>query len=167
MKVTRFLSLGTVVFVFASALEAQTAVNLSGTGYIDLAGSTALTPSSATGARFLWVPAKAALRFGIATSAINLASIGQTSFAAGNDAMASGADSIAIGSGAVACNSSSIALGYAAYSSGFHSLAACVSVADGDYSTAFGGGTALGPYSIAMGSVEVTSRRGVAVGIAN
>jgi hypothetical protein len=84
---------------------------LTGSGYIDLTGSTTFTPSPSTGSRFLWLPQKSALRVGYFSTALNIQMIGQYSVAGGGDSIASAESSVAFGYSAQATGVGAIALG--------------------------------------------------------
>jgi hypothetical protein len=106
-----WLSLGWVASAGAQAVVA-------GNGYIDLTGFTNFTPSPAIGSRFLWVPAKSALRFGYFSAPLDLALIGYNSIAGGRDAKATGSDSIAFGESAQTDGYGAVAIGSSTWASG-------------------------------------------------
>ncbi len=108
--------------------------NIKGTGGLWLNGAAGSTPTSGTGTRLMWIPAKAAFRAGYVGgtgTAWDDANIGQYSFAAGLNSKANGQSSSAFGS-------NSIASGFASFASG-------------------NGVTASGPYAAAFGDTVTVS----------
>ena len=132
------------------------------------------TPTSGSGTRMMWIPAKAAFRAGSVVGATwDDAYIGQNSFATGNNNQASGDNSIAMGGGSTASGLASTVIGSACIASGDNSTAmgwgttasgisstsmGNASAASGDYSTAMGKSTiASGLFSTAMGRFSTAS----------
>jgi Chaperone of endosialidase/Head domain of trimeric autotransporter adhesin len=117
-------------------------------------------PISGTGRRMMWYADKAAFRVGYAASIEwDKASIGNYSFASGNETRASGNFSTAMGYGSVAIGQSSTAMGIASTALGQSSIAmGYLSYAAGSGSTAIGDNTyAVGIYSLAMGNFTTAS----------
>ncbi len=117
-------------------------------------GTTGETPTSGAGTRFMWIPAKKALRAGyVSTTQWNDANIGDYSVAFGYGTTASGYSSTAFGCGTTASGYSSTAFGYGTTASGY-------------YATAIGyGTTASGSNSVAIGyGTTASESRSVAIG---
>ena len=134
-----------------TSLQAQAV--LSGAGGIDLKGGSAFVPSSQTGltSRFLWLPDKAALRFGRYNTTPNPANVGQDSIAGGFNASAQGQGSVAFGYGALASGDGSLAIGGDPTDFGWGSP-----VASDFGAIALGlGSAATKPHSVAIGSKSV------------
>jgi len=110
-------------------------------------------PTTASGTRMMWYPAKAAFRVGSFNgSSADDANIGAHSVAMGTDATAMGQDSIALGPGAFASGDSSIALGYGSTAEAATAVALASGNAWGFGSFAVGSGTyAENTASMAMG----------------
>lgn len=115
-------------------------------GTILSTGTTGSTPFSGAGTRFMWVPAKGAIRAGAVDSIQwNDSSIGTYSVAMGKDTKALGNISTAFGSDSTAAGAFSTAMGR-------------YTTADGQASTAMGYySTASGAYSTAMGYYTTAS----------
>lgn len=128
-------------------------------GALLVTGTTGNVPVIGAGTRFMWVPARAALRFGQldpgSAANWNTDSIGFYSIAAGKNAKARGdSASVALGWNVSAAGQyGSIALGSFSEASGVSAVAAgSGSRAWGNYSTSIGtGDTASGEYSMALG----------------
>lgn len=152
----------------AANLQAQAVLN--GSGGIDLNGGSDFTPSAQTGSanRFLWLPGKAALRFGhfsSGTMLTNPANIGLHSIAGGYDAFAPGQEGIAIGANTLADGYGAVALGSGALADGADSFSAHGSAA-ADFSIALVGGSAGGVGSVAVGQGTLTlGTNSVAIGV--
>jgi Head domain of trimeric autotransporter adhesin len=111
-------------------------------------------PISGQGRRMMWYPDKAAFRVGHVTSGKwDKDSIGDYSFASGNDVKANGNASTAMGLQTTASGFTSVALGYGTIASAQSSTAmGILTTASGGFSTAMGiGTTASGNSSTAMG----------------
>ncbi|MBA2249130.1 MAG: hypothetical protein H0W12_02945 [Chitinophagaceae bacterium] len=107
-------------------------------------------PVSGTGRRMMWYPNKAAFRVGyVGTLNWNKDSIGNYSFASGNNSKASGFVSTAMGS---------------SNAEGKFSTSMGQSDASADSSTAMGGSFAGGLYSTAIGSSNATANLSTAMG---
>ncbi|QSE97877.1 tail fiber protein [Fulvivirga lutea] len=127
-------------------------------------GGTGVTPVSGSGTRFMWVPAKRALRAGVAVSTEwDDANIGLNSVAFGSGNTASGLSSTASGQNNTSSGDQSTTFGQANTASGVRSLAGGVSsIASGNGSTALGegvlagtrGGFAVGHYNVGGGSAS-------------
>ncbi len=116
---------------------------LSMAGVIYSSGTTGATPASGAGTRFMWIPAKGAIRAGAVTGTEwDDANIGTNSIAMGYNSKASSANAVAIGSTNVVSGTQVAAVGYNNTISG------------GDYSYAFGATNAIGAsvdYSAGVG----------------
>lgn len=131
-------------------------------GSVLFVGSTGTTPVSGAGTRFMWIPAKGALRAGeVSGTQWDDANIGNYSVAMGYNTTARGEASIAMGYQTAASNQGSIAMGEGATASGVGSIAfGYNTTASGNASTAFGNGTtASGLYSTAFGEGTTASGR--------
>lgn len=123
-------------------------------GGINISGTPGDPPADGTGVRMMWYSDKAAFRVGRASgSDWSKDSIGNYSFAAGNNVKATGGGSVAFGGGSHAGSSSAIAVGNQSKALGTASVAMGFYVtAVEDYSTAFGYYTkASGAFSTAFG----------------
>jgi Head domain of trimeric autotransporter adhesin len=117
-------------------------------------------PVSGAGRRMMWYPDKAAFRAGyVSTDFWDRDSIGNFSFAAGENSKAVGNYSVAFGRQAYALGSLSQAFGRNTTASSNYSMAAgFLAHASGDYSIAFGSNTsAAGLYSIVTGYNSVAA----------
>ena len=138
------------------------------------AGGSGGIPAEGEGARFMWYPAKAALRAGIVSSTdwddanigFGSMALGRNtlasrdfSIALGRDTTASGQYSTAMGDRTIASGNNSTAMGSGATASGISSIAMGASTtASGHFSTAMGNtSTAGGINSKAMGTVAKAS----------
>ena len=103
---------------------------IKGTNYLWLDGTTGATPTSGTGTRLMWIPAKHAFRAGILTAgtAWDNANVGGDSFALGQDVLASASGSVAIGLSDTATGAVGLILG----SSNFGGTASYISVLGGN-----------------------------------
>ncbi len=116
---------------------------------------TGTIPTTGSGTRLMWHPAKAAFRAGaVSGTQWDDGSIGNYSTAMGYNTVASGTYSIAMGNNTTASGSGSTAMGYSTYATGPYSTTmGQYTNASGSSSTAFGyGTTASGSVSTAMGS---------------
>ncbi len=123
-------------------------------------GTTGAIPTTGSGTRMMWYPAKAAFRAGAVTgTAWDDANIGTSSVAFGTDTKAYGAYSTAFGGGTTATGNTSMAAGAYTNATGATSFAeGLYSTASGDYSTAFGTYTTAQPYgSFVVGQYNVIS----------
>lgn len=114
-------------------------------------------PALGAGQRMVWHPDKAAFRSGtVSGSQWDGASVGNNSFAVGNNTIASGTESAAFGSSTQATGTSSFAAGTG-------------SIASGIYSTTFGAGNnSTGDFSFTQGaSNTVTGSFSMSMGAAN
>jgi hypothetical protein len=115
-------------------------------------------PREGEGTRMMWYPAKGAFRVGEVDTyrpgAWDVDSIGQWSFASGNNTKASGYISTALGHYSTASGWKSVAMGAGAIASGDNSTALGLgTIARGEYSTAIGGySEATGRYCTAIGN---------------
>jgi len=159
------------------------------------AGKTVLfgADTSGGGSKMMWIPSKSAFRAGNAFNADwNKDSIGESSFATGENTKAKGGFSFASGRGSSATGAYSTAMG-ASTAKGNVSTALGGSVASGDYSfassysqakggqstsmgfgvaqgvasTAMGGSTAKGQYSTAMGITKSKAFNSLSIGAYN
>ncbi|MCF0070616.1 tail fiber domain-containing protein [Dyadobacter sp. CY261] len=106
----------------------------------DQAQQSADLPTVGNGARLIWHPKKAAFRVGYTNGTWEDSNIGQSSFAAGDDAQSSGYGAVAIGG-------YSTSKGHRAFSLGY------MTNADQQFSFAIGNGCyTYNPYSFAMGN---------------
>lgn len=81
-------------------------------------------PTTGTGARMMWYPAKAAFRAGwVNTNVWDDANVGQYSVALGENTRASGSHAVALGAGSSATASYSTAMGYLTQATGYSSTA--------------------------------------------
>jgi hypothetical protein len=128
-------------------------------------------PISGNGRRMMWYPDKAAFRVGYVTSdKWDRDSIGDYSFASGNDVKANGDASTAMGLQTTASGFTSVALGYGTIASAQSSTAmGILTTASGGFSTAMGIGTkATGNSTTAMGLGTISrSYASMATGIYN
>lgn len=93
-------------------------------GSILFSGTTGTTPASGAGTRFMWIPEKAAFRAGtVKGNNWDADSIGNYSFAIGNNTKATNISSTAMGEGTTASGSVSTAMGYGTIASGYRSTA--------------------------------------------
>ncbi len=123
--------------------------------YIGEALSTGTIPTTGTGTRLMWYPAKAAFRAGTVTGdKWDANNTGNASVAMGANTLASGYESVALGGNTTASGSGATAIGSSTNASGINSTALGGSTtANGSWSTALGYGTfANGDYSTAMGN---------------
>jgi hypothetical protein len=145
-------------------------------------GTTGATPISGAGTRMMWVPSLGAFRAGIVSGTQwDNASLGQGSFAYGNNNIASGQYSIAGGDGSTASNYTAVALGTNATASGYRALAigagvtasAIDSIAIGiganvssSSAIAIGNSTVSGAYSFGLGTNynNISSNYSVGIG---
>jgi trimeric autotransporter adhesin len=122
--------------------------------------SPANPPQSGTGRRAMWYAGKAAFRSGY-VNGVNWDkdSIGNYSFASGNNTKAKGISSVAFGTNADALTTESFAIGNNAIASGLGARAMGLNVtASGDASTAIGfNNISSGAYSVALGSSNTSS----------
>jgi trimeric autotransporter adhesin len=132
--------------------------------FFNAAGNVAVLPSnppqSGTGRRTMWYADKAAFRTGYVNSDVwDKDSIGNYSFASGNNAKAKGSASVAFGTGSQALTAESFAIGNNAIASGMGARAMGLNVtASGDASTAIGfNNISSGAYSVALGSSNTSS----------
>ena len=143
-------------------------------GSILAQGTQGITPTSGAGTRFMWIPAKGAIRAGsMSNDQWDDMYIGAHSIAMGRNSNASGITAIAFGNSSKAVGSSSIAMGYSSYASNPSSVAmghentvssgSLYGVAIGAFNRVTGGtgGVALG------GSNNVTGNYAVALGSSN
>lgn len=117
-------------------------------------------PESEAGTRMMWYPDKAAFRVGYVNSTNwNKDSIGNYSFATGNDTKAKGNYSIAMGFKAKASGDNSTAIGtVTSASGGFSTALGYYATASGVYSTSIGYMTTASEYaSTAFGAVTTAS----------
>ncbi len=111
-------------------------------------------PTSGTGARMMWYPAKAAFRAGwVNTNVWDDANVGQYSVALGENTSASGSHAVALGAGSSAAGFYSTAMGYLTQATGYGS-------------TAIGSNNvASGPNAFAAGmSSQASGRAAAAIG---
>jgi hypothetical protein len=126
----------------------------------NLPGQVGAPPVSGAGRRAMWYVDKAAFRTGyVDGTQWNQNSIGDYSFASGNNTTASGSYAFAIGNGTNASGTSSTAMGYISSATGISSTALGQGAsASGLYSTAIGYNTiASGSASTAIGSNAIAS----------
>ena len=125
-------------------------------------------PTTGTGARMMWHPAKAAFRAGwVNTNVWDDANIGQYSIALGENNKANGSHAVAMGGGTGAAGDYSFAMGYLTSASGPSSIAMGSQVsASGSYSVAMGyQAQAGGPYAFAAGNNSIaTGESSIALG---
>ena len=123
-------------------------------GAVIFNGTTGATPTSGAGTRFMWIPAKSALRAGyVSGTQWDDANIGYYSTAFGNDATASGYYSAAFGYTTIASGNNSIAFGEDTLASEYDSFVSGVSSA------------VSGQRSIAMGRwINVSGNSSIAFG---
>jgi trimeric autotransporter adhesin len=117
-------------------------------------------PQTGVGRRTMWYADKAAFRTGYVTSVNwDKDSIGNYSFASGNNTKAKGISSVAFGTNAEALTLESFAMGNNAIASGLGARAMGLNVtASGDAATAIGySNTSSGTYAIALGSSNTAS----------
>jgi len=143
-------------------------------------------PAEGAGTRMMWYPAKAAFRAGRVTGTIfwDADSIGEYSFASGNNTIANGTGSTAMGYNTRASGLYSTAMGFNTRASGWYSTAMGYQTTASDYySTAMGSNTtasgtgstamgyqttASGYYSTAMGrEIEANGDGTVAIGLSD
>ncbi|MBU1120641.1 hypothetical protein KJ660_02070 [Candidatus Micrarchaeota archaeon] len=137
-------------------------------GTILSTGTTGSTPISGAGTRFMWIPAKSALRAGYVSGSqwdntsignystamgYNTTASGEKSVAMGDETVASGLHSVAIGAYTSATGESSTALGFSTAASGrFSTVMGDAASASADWSTAIGNHSiAQGQQSVAIG----------------
>jgi hypothetical protein len=140
--------------------------NLNGIVSVGTIGSGAL-PISGPGTRFMWYPAKRALRAGYADNEWDDANIGDASMALGLRPKASGFGSIALGINTISSNIGSVAFGAEAAAIGQYSTAIGMkTVANGFGAVAIGSGsTAVGTGATALGQgVHATIPSATALG---
>jgi len=121
---------------------------------------TGAVPTSGSGARMMWYPAKAAFRAGFTNSQWDDANIGRFSSAMGFRSEASGDSSTAMGHDTRASGSYSTAMGDGTIASGSRATAmgGFITKASGDYSTAMGFNTSASGYdSTSMGDSTIAS----------
>jgi hypothetical protein len=124
---------------------------------------TGVIPTTGSGVRLMWYPAKAAFRAGyISGSQWDDANIGNYSTTMGRSTIASGGSSTATGYTTTASGDCSTAMGRSTIASGSNSTATgYATTASGDYSTAMGHSTiASGNYSTAMGDYAKAKHTG-------
>lgn len=129
-------------------------------GGTNVAANPGNPPISGGGVRMMWYPDKSAFRVGrVSSDDWNKDSIGNYSFATGNNTKAKGVSSVAFGSDTHATGENSTAFGTATIASGFRSTSFGTGTrASGGTSTAFGNSTiANGGESTAMGSFTTAS----------
>jgi len=101
---------------------------------------TGTIPTTGTGARMMWYPAKAAFRAGwVNTNVWDDANVGQYSVAMGENTQANGSHSVAMGGGSTAAGDYSVAIGLLSSASSVYSIAIGAQAASGG-----GGSVALG-----------------------
>ncbi len=121
-------------------------------------------PVSGAGIRLMWYPDKAAFRVGsISGNDWDRDSIGDYSFASGNNTQAKGNSSTSMGSFSTASGDYSVAIGKSA-ASGDYSVAIGKSTASKDYSVALGMAIASGDYSVALGKSTASGNYSTAIG---
>jgi trimeric autotransporter adhesin len=121
----------------------------------NVAASPSSPPQTGTGRRTMWYADKAAFRTGYVNSDVwDKDSIGNYSFASGNNAKAKGSASVAFGTGSQALTTESFAIGNNAIASGLGARAMGLNVtASGDASTAIGfNNNSSGSYAVTLGS---------------
>lgn len=132
-------------------------------------GTIGATPVSGAGTRFMYIPAKGALRAGtISADQWDAANVGTNSVAIGEDVEATGTHSVSLGSFSLASGDSSTTLGLSNEASGIASISiGAANVASGNVSFATGStNTTSGTRSYAFGfGHNVTSQDGMAFGL--
>ncbi|MFP4473811.1 MAG: hypothetical protein ACLFPX_08130 [Candidatus Omnitrophota bacterium] len=151
-------------------------------GAILAAGAAGATPASGAGTRFMWIPAKSALRAGtVSGTQWHDDNIGLNSVALGEDNTASGSHSFAVGLDNTASRQYGIAMGYGSTASGWNGSIAIgaegydkanetrPNSASGMQSTAIGfGNESTGWASTAMGfGNRATATASIALGLHN
>ncbi|HEV7781498.1 MAG TPA: hypothetical protein VGO58_09535 [Chitinophagaceae bacterium] len=167
MKKTRILFAGLLFPLFGLAQNVgignnnpQSKLHINGGGLL-VEGVTGNTPIIGTGVRFMWVPAKRALRAGeVIDPNWNDANIGIASTAFGSNTRALGDYSFAVGSATDARAEGSVAMGHMTIASGNYSFAmGSFTTASGNSSIAMGDfSEASGNSSVAMGNIAHANR---------
>lgn len=133
-------------------------------------GTTGITPVSGAGTRMMWIPSKAAFRFGTLSTGLfsgnwDAANVGSYSFAGGINTRAFGQGSFAMGSTCYATGDFSVAMGNASAGGTLSIAMGYAANTDGNYSVSIGNNlnpmgyaaTTMGSFNVIPGSYSTTA----------